>query len=116
MSAKSANLLTLEFIGWVSVVDFHAQDIDKWWNTKNIFCWHGFLHRLAPCLPGLLACRSGKGGKNAVAILDWMMKMLFFVIGIGLGPLELTRACFFLVINVVVLHGPGRGRGPGSQQ
>ena len=79
-----------------------------------MFCWHGFLRSLPPCLPGLLAHWSDEGGINAVAILDWMMKMVFSVIQIGLGPLELMRTCFSLVINVVFLHGPARGRRPGS--
>ena len=68
------------------------------------------------CLFRLLALRSNEGGINAVTSLDWMIKMVFFIILIGVGPLELVMMCSSLVINMVVLHGPARGQRPESWQ
>jgi hypothetical protein len=100
-------------IYWLSVgqllVDFHAWHVDKWWNTKDLFFWHGILHSLVSCLfIGLLAFWSNECGMNAVTILDCMIQVVFFIIQLGVGPLELTRTHSTLVINMVVCHGPAR--------
>ena len=42
--------------------------------------------------------------------------MVLLIVRIRVGSLELARACLPLVINKVVLHGPGKGQRPGSRQ
>jgi hypothetical protein len=76
---------------------------------KNIFCWHGILHSFAPCFLVFLAHGSGESGIHAVAILDWVVKAVLLLIRIRVGSLALMRACFPLVVYVVVLYGPERG-------
>ena len=73
--------------------------------TKKLFLLVQHLRQFVPCLLRLLACWRKESGVNAVAILNWAVKMVLIIIWIRVGSLGLRRACFTLVIDMVFSNG-----------
>ena len=53
------------------------------------------------CLASLTSCSLWwQSGLNTVTILNWVVKIVVFVVRVRVGPLDLARTCLPLVTNM----------------